>query len=121
MDDFELISAYIDGEVNDEERARIESDPRLMNELIRFSMNKKLEKSYQRPRNEANHIQTALNEMTVASSDSVIPIRSAGKSSFSFRRPAWILGAVAAALLVIVAVPLFSLEIFDNTNRIGNY
>ena len=33
--------------------------------------------------------------------------RSTGKSSFSFRRPAWILGAVAAALLVIVAVPLF--------------
>ena len=33
MDDFELISAYIDGEVNDEERARIESDPRLMNEV----------------------------------------------------------------------------------------
>ncbi len=31
MDDFELLSAYIDGEVNDEERARIESDPRLMN------------------------------------------------------------------------------------------
>ena len=26
MDDFELLSAYIDGEVNDEERARIESD-----------------------------------------------------------------------------------------------
>jgi len=45
--------------------------------------------------------------MTVASSDSVIPIRSAGKSSVSFRRPAWLLGAVAAALLVIVAVPLF--------------
>ena len=30
---FELISAYIDGEVNDEERARIESDPKLMNEV----------------------------------------------------------------------------------------
>ena len=45
--------------------------------------------------------------MTAASSDSVIPIRSAGKSSLSFRRPALVLGAVAAALLVIVAVPLF--------------
>ena len=31
--DFELISAYIDGEVTDEERARIESDPNLMNEV----------------------------------------------------------------------------------------
>ena len=41
MDDFELISAYIDGEVNDEERARIESDPRLMNEVNQMiSMNK---------------------------------------------------------------------------------
>ena len=59
------------------------------------------------PETRANHIKTALNEMTVASSDSVIPIRSAGKSSVSFRRPAWLLGAVAAALLVIVAVPLF--------------
>jgi len=109
MDDFELLSAYIDGEVNDEERARIESDPRLMNEVNQIlSMSKKVgEVIPNDPETRANHIQTALNEMTVASSDSVIPIRSAEKSSFSFRRPAWILGAVAAALLVIVAVPLF--------------
>jgi len=109
MDDFELLSAYIDGEVNDEERARIESDPRLMNEVNQIlSMNKRVgEVILNDPEMRANHIQTALNEMTVASSDSVIPIRSAEKSSFSFRRPAWILGAVAAALLVIVAVPLF--------------
>ena len=109
MDDFELLSAYIDGEVNDEERARIESDPRLMNEVNQIlSMSKKVgEVIPNDPETRANHIQTALNEMTVASSDSVIPIRSAEKSSFSFRRPAWVLGAVAAALLVIVAVPLF--------------
>ena len=109
MDDFELLSAYIDGEVNDEERARIESDPRLMNELNQIlAISKKVgEVLPNDPETRANHIRTALNEMTVASSDSVIPIRSAGKSSVSFRRPAWILGAVAAALLVIVAVPLF--------------
>ena len=109
MDDFELLSAYIDGEVNDEERARIESDPRLMNEVNQIlSMSKKVgEVIPNDPKTRANHIQTALNEMMVASSDSVIPIRGAGKSGFSFRRPAWILGAVAAALLVIVAVPLF--------------
>ena len=109
MDDFELLSAYIDGEVNDEERARIESDPRLMNELNQIlAISKKVgEVIPNDPETRANHIRTALNEMTVASSDSVIPIRSAGKSSVSFRRPAWILGAVAAALLVIVAVPLF--------------
>ena len=109
MDDFELLSAYIDGEVNDEERARIESDPRLMNELNQIlGISKKVgEVIPNDPETRANHIRTALNEMTVASSDSVIPIRSAGKSSVSFRRPAWILGAVAAALLVIVAVPLF--------------
>ena len=109
MDDFELLSAYIDGEVNDEERARIESDPRLMNELNQIlGISKKVgEVIPNAPETRANHIKTALNEMTVASSDSVIPIRSAGKSSVSFRRPAWILGAVAAALLVIVAVPLF--------------
>ena len=109
MDDFELLSAYIDGEVNDEERARIESDPRLMNELNQIlAISKKVgEVLPNDPETRANHIKTALNEMTVASSDSVIPIRSAGKSSVSFRRPAWILGAVAAALLVIVAVPLF--------------
>ena len=109
MDDFELLSAYIDGEVNDEERARIESDPRLMNELNQIlAISKKVgEVIPNAPETRANHIKTALNEMTVASSDSVIPIRSAGKSSVSFRRPAWILGAVAAALLVIVAVPLF--------------
>ena len=109
MDDFELLSAYIDGEVNDEERARIESDPRLMNEVNQIlSMSKKVgEVILNDQETRANHIQTALNEMTVASSDSVIPIRSAGKSSVSFRRPAWLLGAVAAALLVIVAVPLF--------------
>ena len=109
MDDFELLSAYIDGEVNDEERARIESDPRLMNELNQIlAISKKVgEVLPNDPETRANHIKTALNEMTVASSDSVIPIRSAGKSSVSFRRPAWILGAVAAALLIIVAVPLF--------------
>ena len=109
MDDFELISAYIDGEINDEERARIESDPRLMNEVNQIlAISKKVgEVIPNDPETRANHIKTALNEMTVASSDSVIPIRSAGKSSVSFRRPAWILGAVAAALLVIVAVPLF--------------
>ena len=109
MDDFELLSAYIDGEVNDEERARIESDPRLMNELNQIlAISKKVGEAIPNdPETRANHIKTALNEMTVASSDSVIPIRSAGKSSFSFRRPAWVLGAVAAALLVIVAVPLF--------------
>ena len=109
MDDFELISAYIDGEINDEERARIESDPRLMNEVNQIlSVSKKVgEVIPNDPETRANHIKTALNEMKVASSDSVIPIRSAGKSSVSFRRPAWLLGAVAAALLVIVAVPLF--------------
>ena len=109
MDDFELLSAYIDGEVNDEERARIESDPRLMNELNQIlAISKKVGEAIPNdPETRANHIKTALNEMTVASSDSVIPIRSAGKSSVSFRRPAWLLGAVAAALLVIVAVPLF--------------
>ena len=109
MDDFELLSAYIDGEVNDEERARIESDPRLMNELNQIlAVSKKVGEAIPNdPETRANHIKTALNEMTVASSDSVIPIRSAGKSRVSFRRPAWLLGAVAAALLVIVAVPLF--------------
>ena len=109
MDDFELLSAYIDGEVNDEERARIESDPRLMSEVNQIlSMSKKVgEIILNDQETRANHIQTALNEIAVASSDSVIPIRSAEKSSFSFRRPAWVLGAVAAALLVIVAVPLF--------------
>ena len=109
MDDFELLSAYIDGEVNDEERARIESDPRLMNEVNQIlAISKRVGEAIPNdPETRANHIKTALNEMTVASSDSVIPIRSAGKSSVSFRRPAWILGAVAAALLVIVAVPLF--------------
>ena len=109
MDDFELLSAYIDGEVNDEERARIESDPRLINEVNQIlSMSTKVGEIIPNdPETRANHIKTALNEMTVASSDSVIPIRNATKSSVSFRRPAWILGAVAAALLVIVAVPLF--------------
>ena len=109
MDDFELLSAYIDGEVNDEERARIEADPRLMNEVNQIlAISKKVGEAIPNdPETRANHIKTALNEMTVASSDSVIPIRSAGKSSVSFRRPAWLLGAVAAALLVIVAVPLF--------------
>ena len=109
MDDFELLSAYIDGEVNDEERARIEADPRLMNEVNQIlAISKKFGEAIPNdPETRANHIKTALNEMKVASSDSVIPIRSAGKSSVSFRRPAWLLGAVAAALLVIVAVPLF--------------
>ena len=68
MDDFELLSAYIDGEVNDEERARIESDPRLMNEVNQIlSMSKKVgEVILNDPETRSNHIQTALNETIVA-------------------------------------------------------
>ena len=55
-----------------------------MNEVNQIlSMSKKVgEVIPNDPETRANHIQTALNEMMVASSDSVIPIRSAGKSSF---------------------------------------
>ena len=62
MDDFELLSAYIDGEVNDEERARIESDPRLMNELDQIlAISKKSWRSHtQRPRNESKPYQNSL-------------------------------------------------------------
>ena len=61
MDDFELLSAYIDGEVNDEERARIESDPRLMSEVNQIlSMSKKVgEVIPNDSETRTNHIKTA--------------------------------------------------------------
>ena len=59
MDDFELLSAYIDGEVNDEERA-IESDPRLMSEVNQFSMSKSWRSHTQRPRNESKSYSNSL-------------------------------------------------------------
>jgi len=107
--DFELISAYIDGRVTDAERARIESDPKLMNEVHQIlSISKKVGKIVPNdPETKAIHIQAALNEMPVNLPDSVIPIRNANKRSSFFARPARILGAVAAAILVIIAIPLF--------------
>ena len=107
--DFELISAYIDGEVTDEERARIESDSKLMNEVNQIlAISKSVGKVV--PNNsgtKANQIQIALNEMTVSLPDSVIPIENAKSRRSFFTRPARILGAVAAAILVIIAIPLF--------------
>lgn len=107
--DFELISAYIDGEVTEEERARIESDPKLMNEVHQIlSISKRVGKIVPNdPETKSSHIQTALNEMTVNLPDSVIPIRNGSKRSSFFARPARILGAAAAAILVIIAIPLF--------------
>tara|TARA_B100001559_G_scaffold318066_1_gene324442 strand:- start:2734 stop:3882 length:1149 start_codon:yes stop_codon:yes gene_type:complete len=115
--DFELISAYIDGEVTDEERARIESDPNLMNEVHQIlSVSKGFGKVVPNdPEMKARHIQTALSEMSVNLPDSVIPIKNADKQSFIFERPARILGAVAAAILVIIAIPLFRSG--DNSTR----
>ena len=106
---FELISAYIDGEVTDEERARIESDPKLMNEVHQIqSISKRVGKVIPNdPETKSIHIQTALNEMKVNLPDSVTPISNANKRSSFFTRPAQILGAVAAAILVIIAIPLF--------------
>ena len=107
--DFELISAYIDGEVTDEERARIESDSKLMNEVNQIlAISKSVGKVV--PNNsgtKASQIQVALNEMTVALPDSVIPIENAKSRRSFFTRPGRILGAVAAAILVIIAIPLF--------------
>ena len=107
--DFELISAYIDGEVTDEERARIESDSKLMNEVNQIlAISKSVGKVV--PNNsgtKASQIQIALNEMTVALPDSVIPIENAKSRRSFFTRPGRILGAVAAAILVIIAIPLF--------------
>ena len=107
--DFELISAYIDGEVTDEERARIESDSKLMNEVNQIlAISKSVGKVV--PNNsdtKASQIQIALDEMTVALPDSVIPIENAKSRRSFFIRPGRILGAVAAAILVIIAIPLF--------------
>tara|TARA_Y100000996_G_scaffold128875_1_gene97789 strand:+ start:524 stop:1675 length:1152 start_codon:yes stop_codon:yes gene_type:complete len=107
--DFELISAYIDGEVNDEERARIESDPELMNEVNQaLSISKRVgEVLPNDPETRENHIKTALNEMPATLSDSVTPIKSANNRRLYFARPSRILGAVAAAILIVIAIPLF--------------
>ena len=77
-----------------------------MNELNRFLLSVKVGEAIPNDPETSKPYQTTLNEMTVASSDSVI-YQKCWKVKLLFRRPAWLLGAVAAALLVIVAVPLF--------------
>ena len=109
MDDFELVSAYLDGEVTNEERTRVESDQKLMREVQELrSLSNELGKVLPNdPSVKNSHIQTALQHMEVSTSPSVIPITNINKRFRSFSRPSRILGAVAAAVLVVLAIPLF--------------
>ncbi len=109
MDDFELVSAYLDGEVTNEERTRVESDQKLMREVQKLrSLSNELGKILPNdPLVKTSHIQTALQQMEVLTSPSVIPITNKNKRFRSFSKPSRILGAVAAAVLVILAIPLF--------------
>jgi hypothetical protein len=109
MDDFELVSAYLDGEVTNEERTRVESDQKLMREVQELrSLSNELGKVLPNdPLVKNSHIQTALQQMEVSTSPSVIPITNKNKRFRSFSKPSRILGAVAAAVLVVLAIPLF--------------
>lgn len=109
MDDFELVSAYLDGEVTNEERTRVESDQKLMREVQELrSLSNELGKVLPNdPSVKNSQIQTALQHMEVSTSPSVIPITNINKRFRSFSRPSRILGAVAAAVLVVLAIPLF--------------
>ncbi len=116
----ELISAYLDGEVTELERAQIENSPKLLQEVekLRLITAAITEEIPNNSTQKENHISKAVGESVIIFSQtqpsaaikgtSLIPFRSAKSASRSPRlSPAWPITAVAAALAIIFAIPLF--------------
>ena len=111
----ELISAYLDGEVTQEERALVESNPNLLRQVEEFKLlsNHVGQTALNNADEKENHISFAIRESkhlhakNSKTAENILPLHKTIRSSR--RRPsrAMLLSSVAAALLAFFAIPLF--------------
>ena len=122
----ELISAYLDGEVTEEERALVENNPNLLKQVEDFKLlsNHVGQINLNNADKKENHILFALKESkNLLAEDSnisnnVLPLQKPTRSSS--RRPsrALILSSVAAAVLAFFAIPLLTSDTQNNDSFI---
>ena len=111
----ELISAYLDGEVTQEERALVESNPNLLRQVEEFKLlsNHVGQTALNNADEKENHISFAIKESknlqakNSKTSENILPLHKTIRSSR--RRPSrtMLLSSVAAALLAFFTIPLF--------------
>ena len=111
----ELISAYLDGEVTQEERALVESNQNLLRQVEEFKLlsNHVGQTALNNADEKENHISFAIKESknlqakNSKTAENILPLHKTIRSSR--RRPsrAMLLSSVAAALLAFFAIPLF--------------
>ena len=107
--EFELLSAYVDGEVTSEERALIEKDAKLMKRAQELkSLSDGIGQILKNDLStKATHIQAALKVAESGSSTLPTPITQAKNKSILARKSSWILSAAAVIALVFIAIPIF--------------
>ena len=107
--EFELLSAYVDGEATSEERALIEKDAKLMKRAQELkSLSTGIGQILKNdPSTKATHIQAALKVAESGSSTPPTPISRAKSNSILARKSSWILSAAAVIALVFIAIPIF--------------
>jgi hypothetical protein len=98
-DDFELVSAFVDDEVTDEERARVESDPALRAEADRLRGIRAAVRETAPPADAARESAIAAALCAVAA-----PPTPPEVSSLESRRHRWLAGVSAAAAVALLAV-----------------
>ena len=100
--EFELLSAYVDGEATSEERALIEKDAKLMKRAQELkSLSDGIGQILKNdPSTKATHIQAALKVAESGSSTPPTPISRAKSNSILARKSSWILSAAAVIALV---------------------
>jgi len=115
-ENIELISAYLDGEVTEDERAVIENDPNLLREIETFrSMSTHIGQIYKQDKTtKESHIFAAIRE---AEKPFQVNAEIIDKNIFSFRKVTQIskrrpvrviaLSGIAAAILTFFAIPIF--------------
>ena len=115
-ENIELISAYLDGEVTEDERAVIENDPNLLREIETFrSMSTHIGQIYKQDKTtKESHIFAAIRE---AEKPFQVNAEIIDKNIFSFRKVTHIskrrpvrviaLSGIAAAILTFFTIPIF--------------
>ena len=115
-ENIELISAYLDGEVTEDERAVFENDPNLLREIETFrSMSTHIGQIYKQDKTtKENHIFAAIRE---AEKPFEVSAEITNRNIFSFRKVTHIskrrpvrviaLSGIAAAILTFFTIPIF--------------
>ena len=115
-ENIELISAYLDGEVTEDERAFIENDPNLLREIETFrSMSTHIGQIYKQDKTtKESHIFAAIRE---AEKPFEVSAEITNRNIFSFRKVTHIskrrpvrviaLSGIAAAILTFFTIPIF--------------